>query len=50
MSVTLTPAAAERVKQYLSQTPGGIGLSVDDCVADRCAAPACLLPLSLTPP
>lgn len=28
MSVTLTPAAAERVKQYLSQTPGGIGLSV----------------------
>ena len=28
MSVTLTPAAADRVKQYLSETPGGIGLSV----------------------
>ncbi len=27
MSVSLTPAAAERVKQYLSETPGGIGLS-----------------------
>lgn len=28
MSVTLTIAAAERVKQYLEQTPEGIGLSV----------------------
>jgi iron-sulfur cluster assembly protein len=28
MSVTLTQRAAERVKQYLSQPPGGIGLSV----------------------
>jgi iron-sulfur cluster assembly protein len=28
MSVTLTIAAAERVKQYLEQTPGGIGLLV----------------------
>ena len=28
MSVTLTQSAAERVKQYLSQPPGGIGLSV----------------------
>jgi iron-sulfur cluster assembly protein len=28
MSVTLTASAAERVKQYLEQTPGGIGLSV----------------------
>ena len=28
MAVTLTPAAAERVKQYLADTPGGIGLSV----------------------
>ena len=28
MSVTLTENAAERVKQYLSQTPEGIGLSV----------------------
>ena len=28
MSVTLTPSAAERVKQYLQQTPGGIGLLV----------------------
>jgi iron-sulfur cluster assembly protein len=28
MSVTLTQNAADRVKQYLSQTPGGIGLSV----------------------
>jgi len=27
MSVSLTPAAAERVKQYLSETPGSIGLS-----------------------
>lgn len=28
MSVSLTPSAAERVKQYLEQTPGAIGLSV----------------------
>jgi iron-sulfur cluster assembly protein len=28
MSVTLTTRAADRVKQYLEQTPGGIGLSV----------------------
>jgi iron-sulfur cluster assembly protein len=28
MSVTLTIAAAERVKQYLEQTPDGIGLLV----------------------
>jgi iron-sulfur cluster assembly protein len=28
MSITLTQRAAERVKQYLSQPPGGIGLSV----------------------
>jgi iron-sulfur cluster assembly protein len=28
MSVTLTVAAAERVKQYLAETPNGIGLSV----------------------
>jgi iron-sulfur cluster assembly protein len=28
MSVTLTASAAERVKQYLSQNPDGIGLSV----------------------
>jgi iron-sulfur cluster assembly protein len=28
MSVSLTPSAAERVKQYLEQTPDGIGLSV----------------------
>lgn len=28
MSVTLTPAAAERVKQYLAETPDSIGLSV----------------------
>jgi iron-sulfur cluster assembly protein len=28
MSITLTPSAAERVKQYLVQTPDGIGLSV----------------------
>jgi iron-sulfur cluster assembly protein len=28
MSVTLTQNAADRVKQYLSQTPGGLGLSV----------------------
>ncbi len=28
MSVTLTVSAAERVKQYLQQTPEGIGLSV----------------------
>ena len=28
MSVSLTPSAAERVKQYLDQTPGAIGLSV----------------------
>lgn len=28
MSVSLTTSAAERVKQYLEQTPGGIGLSV----------------------
>jgi iron-sulfur cluster assembly protein len=28
MSVTLTAAAAERVKQYLAETPDGIGLSV----------------------
>ena len=28
MSVTLTPAAAQRVKQYLAETPDGIGLSV----------------------
>jgi iron-sulfur cluster assembly protein len=28
MSVSLTPSAAERVKHYLEQTPGAIGLSV----------------------
>jgi iron-sulfur cluster assembly protein len=28
MSVSLTPSAAERVKQYLEQSPGAIGLSV----------------------
>jgi iron-sulfur cluster assembly protein len=28
MSLTLTPRAADRVKQYLSQPAGGIGLSV----------------------
>lgn len=26
MAVTLTPAAADRVRQYLSETPGGVGL------------------------
>lgn len=26
MAVTLTPSAAERVRQYLTETPGGIGL------------------------
>ena len=26
MAVTLTPAAAERVRQFLAETPGGIGL------------------------
>ena len=26
MAVTLTPAAVERVRQYLAETPGGIGL------------------------
>ena len=26
MAVTLTPAAADRVRQYLAETPGGIGL------------------------
>lgn len=26
MAVTLTPAAADRVRQYLADTPGGIGL------------------------
>ncbi|HMB56699.1 MAG TPA: iron-sulfur cluster assembly accessory protein [Arenimonas sp.] len=26
MAVTLTPPAVERVRQYLSETPGGIGL------------------------
>ncbi|HLU14151.1 MAG TPA: iron-sulfur cluster assembly accessory protein [Arenimonas sp.] len=26
MAVTLTPAAAERVRRYLAETPGGIGL------------------------
>jgi iron-sulfur cluster assembly protein len=28
MPITLTAAAAERVKQYLAETPNGIGLSV----------------------
>jgi iron-sulfur cluster assembly protein len=26
MAVTLTPAAVDRVRQYLAETPGGIGL------------------------
>ena len=26
MAITLTPAAVARVRQYLSETPGGIGL------------------------
>lgn len=26
MAVTLTPAAVERVRQYLAETPGGLGL------------------------
>jgi iron-sulfur cluster assembly protein len=26
MAVTLTPSAVERVRQYLAETPGGIGL------------------------
>lgn len=26
MAVTLTPSASERVRQYLAETPGGIGL------------------------
>jgi iron-sulfur cluster assembly protein len=26
MAITLTPAAVERVRQYLSETPGGVGL------------------------
>ena len=26
MAVTLTPAAAQRVRQFLAETPGGIGL------------------------
>jgi iron-sulfur cluster assembly protein len=26
MAITLTPAAVERVRQYLSETPGGLGL------------------------
>ena len=26
MAVTLTPAAADRIRRYLAETPGGIGL------------------------
>src|SRR6187455_1663405 len=26
MAITLTPAALERVRQYLAETPGGVGL------------------------